>query len=122
LPQASNQFVEILQKQLRVYGLLGFGRQRRASRDNRRDFIQLELARNFFHQVRRNWPQVVDVCIDQRMFAEKIHDAGNTMRIQVDRLDCFFREDRFTICARNAQAFGDVTERFFERKGRCPTA
>ena len=85
-------------------------------RANRLDFIELKFARHFFNQMRRNRAQMIHVRVDQRMLAQQIHDAGNSARIHMNRLNRFLRENRLSVGSRDSQPFGDISERFLERQ------
>src|SRR5262245_1697154 len=84
----------------------------------RPDLIQLEFPCDVFNDIRRNWPQLFNKAADQRMLTKQIDDAGDTLRIFVNGIECFRRENwRLAVESAYPQAFIHVVMCF--RTGEC---
>ncbi len=83
---------------------------------DRRDFVQLEFARDFLHHVRRHGPQTVHIGVDQGVLAQQIHHARYSVGIVMDCLNGFLGKNRLAVGSRDAQSLGDVAEGLLQRK------
>ncbi len=78
----------------------------------RRDAIQFKFARHFINQPGRDGLLLIDVGVDQRMFAEHVNHAGDPAGIVADVFDGCRRKDWFAVRSGNVKSLRDVATSF----------
>src|SRR5260370_34018849 len=96
-----------------------YGTSRRRAR---RDAIQFKFARHVINQLGGDGLLLIDVGIDQRMFAEYVNHARDSAGIVADAFDAFRRKDWFAVRSGEVKAPHDVTTRCRLRAGATPAA
>src|SRR5271157_777681 len=75
---------------------------------DRTEFLPQNVPCGFFDHLRRHRIQLLYICVNERMLAEKIYYARDPARIKMYRFHRLGREDWVSLCASDAQPLRDI--------------
>ena len=71
-------------------------------------FVQEEVLCGFLDHLRRHWTEMLSISINERMFAEEIYHAWNSLRIKVHGVHRVGSKDRVSHGTADTQPLCDV--------------
>src|SRR5580704_3255005 len=115
--KARETFGEILKKGFRVVCI---SKEMRVARGGGRlNLVKLEFARYLFNDFRLDWPLLLDVGINKRMFAEEIDHARDAKRVHMRSFNGLRTENWFPVRSADAESFSNVGVGLLLGKRRC---
>ena len=91
-------------------------KHRASQAGDRTNIVHQDVPRGFFNHLPWNRIELLDVSVNQRMFAEKIHHAWNAARIIMNGVHGFGGEDGPVFGSRDAQPVCNVAVSFGQGK------